>query len=331
MQVDVLSPVAGLHQLLVRVAVHPAIVLVVVGQRIVRRAVAERFAHRDALAVERVRDRAHGGLRALVVDVPALEVLQGRRVHHHQRRMDHRPRVHQRARQRVAAAVHARVGAADHVQRRIGLACRIDAGGQPHGADRHVHLALAVLARQVRQRTGLGPGHVGRVARFPHDAGHHERCRTCPAEGTPPVRPPGEARAHARCRPARPPETGSRSARRRAPPRRCRPWRARSRTSRVPSASFSTMLPASIRAAAPPRRGATGGLHGRLRTSRPQRHGSHGRRPEWRSSCITLLFIYSFVNQDRTRLARPDRATTDALGLTTRPRLVERRQPNPRA
>ena len=44
-----------------------------------RRAVAERFAHRDALGIERVGDAAHRGLRAFLMDVPALEMLERRR------------------------------------------------------------------------------------------------------------------------------------------------------------------------------------------------------------------------------------------------------------
>lgn len=87
--------------------------------------------------------------------------------------MDDGAGIHQRARERVAAAVHARVGHADGVDRLRGLACRIDAGGQADRADRDVDLALAMLARQVGQGAGLGPGHVGAVASLAHGARHH--------------------------------------------------------------------------------------------------------------------------------------------------------------
>ena len=91
---------------------------VVMRQRKMRRAVAERLAHRDALGVERVGDAADRGLRAFLVDVPALEMLERAGIHHDQRRMDDRPGIHQRARQRVAAGLdHAGKGAADHVER----------------------------------------------------------------------------------------------------------------------------------------------------------------------------------------------------------------------
>ncbi|MCY1203359.1 hypothetical protein D9M72_148620 [compost metagenome] len=172
-QVDVLAPVARLDELLVRVAVHPLVVVVVVGQRIVRRALPEGLAHGHALAVEPVGHVAHGALRAFVVDVPALEVLQRRGVHHHQRRVDDGAGVHQRARERVAAAVHGRVGAADHLDGLRLLARRVDAGGQADRADGDVDFALAVLARKVRQGAGLGPGHVGAVAGGLHRLRHH--------------------------------------------------------------------------------------------------------------------------------------------------------------
>ena len=97
-----------------------------------RRAVAERLAHRDALGVERVGDAAHGRLRALVVDVPALEMLERRGIHDDQRRMDDRPGVHQRAGQRIAAVLdHAGKRAADDVERV--LACS-RSGSTPVGS-----------------------------------------------------------------------------------------------------------------------------------------------------------------------------------------------------
>ena len=148
-QVDVLAPVARVDQLLVRVAVHPAVVGVVVGERIVRRAVAERLAHRDPLEVEPVGDGAHRRLRAFGVDVPALEVLQRRRVHHHQRRMDHRPGVHQRARQRIAAAMHRRIGAARSppAPRRPAAPDRRRSAGAPRGSSPAPRAAPSFRAR----------------------------------------------------------------------------------------------------------------------------------------------------------------------------------------
>ena len=122
-QHDVLAPVARVGELVVRAAaVHPllAVLGVVVGEREVRRAIAERLAHRDALRVERVGDAAHGGLRALLVDVPALEMLERRGVHGDQRRMDDRPGIHQRAGERIAAVLdHAGKRAADDGERMV--------------------------------------------------------------------------------------------------------------------------------------------------------------------------------------------------------------------
>ena len=117
-------------------------------------------------------DGAHRGLRALVVDVPALEVLQRRRVHHHQRRVDDRSGVHQRTRERVATGVDGGEGAANDGQRPLLAARRVHAGRQAHRAHRDVDLARTVLASQVRQRSGLGPGDPGRVAGGADDLGH---------------------------------------------------------------------------------------------------------------------------------------------------------------
>ena len=81
-QHDLLAPVAGIGQAVVRAAaVHPLLAFagVVMRQRKMRRAIAERLAHRDAFGVERVGDAADRGLRAFLVDVPALEMLDRRR------------------------------------------------------------------------------------------------------------------------------------------------------------------------------------------------------------------------------------------------------------
>src|SRR5262249_37856358 len=72
-----LAPVAGIGETVVRAAaIHPDLTLpcVVMRQREMRRAVAKRFAHLDALGVERVGDPADGALRSFLVDVPTLEM-----------------------------------------------------------------------------------------------------------------------------------------------------------------------------------------------------------------------------------------------------------------
>ena len=128
-QHDPLAPVAGIGQPVVRAAaIHPdlAFLGVMMRQRKMRRAIAERLAHRDALGVERIGDAADRGLRAFLVDVPALEMLDRAGIHHDQRRMDDRPGIHQRARQRVAAGLdHAGKRASDHLERVLG-ACRAE-------------------------------------------------------------------------------------------------------------------------------------------------------------------------------------------------------------
>ena len=120
---DVLAPVAGIGQPVVRAAaVHPFLAFagVVVGERKVRRAVAQRLAHRDALAVERIGDAPDRRLRALLVDVPALEMLERPGIHDDQRRMDDRAGIHQRGRERVAAVL-------DHAGKRAPAAARAHA------------------------------------------------------------------------------------------------------------------------------------------------------------------------------------------------------------
>ena len=85
-----------------------------VGQRIVRRTLAEGLAHCDAFAIQLVRHSAHCRLRTFVVNVPPLEVLQRRGVHHHQRRVDDGAGIHQRAGERIAASTHGGECFADH-------------------------------------------------------------------------------------------------------------------------------------------------------------------------------------------------------------------------
>ena len=74
-KIDLLAPVARLDELSVRIAIHPLIVVVMVGQWIVGAAVAQRLTHCDAFLIQPVGHVAHSTLRAFVVDVPALEVL----------------------------------------------------------------------------------------------------------------------------------------------------------------------------------------------------------------------------------------------------------------
>ena len=134
--------------------------------------------------------RRIGGLRALLVDVPALEMLERRGVHGDQRRMDDRPGIHQRAGERVAAVLdHAGKRAADHVERMVLQPQRKHAGRQPLGADRDRHLERPVLARQPGQGAGLGEGRVGAVAGVVRRLSRKHTSRTCRAAGTRPVRP----------------------------------------------------------------------------------------------------------------------------------------------
>ena len=108
------------------------------------------------------------------MDVPTLEMLHRAGIHHDQRGMDDGPGIHQRARQRVAARVHRRIGARDHRQRRVALPSRIDAGWQAHGTDRHADFAHGELSRQVRQGAGLRPGDPGARAVGANGARHDE-------------------------------------------------------------------------------------------------------------------------------------------------------------
>src|SRR5262245_63761939 len=81
---DTFAPVTRIGQAIMRTAaVHPLLALlgVMVGEREMRGAVTQRLAHGDALGIERVGDAADRGLRALLVDIPALEVLERAAVH----------------------------------------------------------------------------------------------------------------------------------------------------------------------------------------------------------------------------------------------------------
>ena len=99
--------------------VHPlfAFAGVMMGERKMRAAIPKRFAHSDTFGVECVGNAADRGLRALLVDVPTLEVLHRAGIHHDQRWMDNRSGIHQRARQRIAAGLdRAGKSPADHIE-----------------------------------------------------------------------------------------------------------------------------------------------------------------------------------------------------------------------
>ena len=138
-EVEGLVPVAGVDELVVRqVAVHPVRRRVVVGEREVGRSIAQPLPDRDALGVERVVDAADRGLGALVVDVPAVEVLDGSRVHQDQGWVDDGAGVHEGRGQRVLHGLdRAGEGRGDHRQGALGRRGGKDAGGQPRRARRH--------------------------------------------------------------------------------------------------------------------------------------------------------------------------------------------------
>ena len=161
-----LAPVARFGEPVVGVAVHPAVGRVVVAQRKVVGLVSERLAHGDALGVERVGDAPDRGLRALLVDVPALEVLQGSRVHQDERRMDDRARVHERRGERVLDRLDRGVGPADHLEGVRGVPGGKGAGGQAPGAHGDRDLRGSVLAREIGQGAGLGERDLGGAARI---------------------------------------------------------------------------------------------------------------------------------------------------------------------
>src|ERR1700740_1078944 len=139
-------------------AIHPDLTLlgVMMRQWKMRRAVSKGLAHGDALRVERVGDAPDRSLRAFLVNVPALEMLDRAGIHDDQRRMDDRPRIHQRARQRVAARLdHAEKCASDHIEGMIPSMQWKHADRQPLGADGDGDFERSMLARQPWQRAGL--------------------------------------------------------------------------------------------------------------------------------------------------------------------------------
>ena len=209
-----------------------------------RRAVAERLAHRDPLGVERVGDAAHGRLRALLVDVPAFEMFERRGVHGDERRMDDRPGIHQRAGERIAAILdHAGKRAADDAERVVLQPQRQHAGRQAFGADRDRHFEWPVLAGEPRQGAGLGERHIGAVAGIVSRPWRKCKSRTCRAAGTRPGRRPDAARARARCRAARSRAQGRGSVRHRARPRAMSFVTSESFASCRPRKSFTVIVP----------------------------------------------------------------------------------------
>ena len=134
-----------------------------------RRAVTERLADSDTFGIERVGDAPDRGLRAFLVDVPALEMLDRAGVHDNQRRVDDRSGIHQRAGQRIAAWFDdAGERAPNHLQRMAGAIEREHADRQPLGADGDRDFERAVLARQPWQRAGLREADLGAIAGVAH-------------------------------------------------------------------------------------------------------------------------------------------------------------------
>src|SRR5260370_14128303 len=89
------APDAGIVKAIMRAAaIHPllAFARVMMRQWKMRAAITKTFAHRDALGIERVRDTADCGLRAFLLNVPALQMLDRAAIHDDQRRMNDPPR-----------------------------------------------------------------------------------------------------------------------------------------------------------------------------------------------------------------------------------------------
>ncbi|KAG0926751.1 hypothetical protein G6F31_018277 [Rhizopus arrhizus] len=135
-----------------------------VGQRKVRRGITQGDADGDAFGVQRVGHAADRGLRAFVVDVPLVEVLQRAGVHHDERRVDDRAGIHQRTGQAVLDGFDGRIGLPQQRQGFLRQTAGEYARGQAGGvaADHH---PVAVLAGQVGQRAGFRIGDAGRIAR----------------------------------------------------------------------------------------------------------------------------------------------------------------------
>ncbi|MNF80968.1 hypothetical protein D3C84_632220 [compost metagenome] len=181
LQVDVLAPVTAVGQLAMGTAtVHPLITfggVVVVGERKVRRAVGQRFTHGHALGIKLVGHATNRRLGAFVVNVPGLEMLQRPRVHHDQRRVDDRACVHQRTAQGVFNRLDARVGFTQHRKSMLGQVAGEYTGRQAGGVAADHQVAGAMLAYQVRQRTGFSEGDLAPVARIGHGLGKHETAK----------------------------------------------------------------------------------------------------------------------------------------------------------
>src|SRR3954454_13634411 len=105
-QHDPLAPVAGIGQPVMRAAaIHPDLAFprVMMGERKMWCAISKRLADGDPFGVERVGDPADRGLRAFLMNVPLLEMLDWACIHYDQRRMDDRACVHQCAGESIAA------------------------------------------------------------------------------------------------------------------------------------------------------------------------------------------------------------------------------------
>src|SRR5438445_6014880 len=154
-----LAPQAARHELRLRPhAIEPlgrARVVVVRRQLVVGCRVAPAPARREALSVHGVDEPAHARRRAGGVDVEA-PALDRSRVEEHERRMDHRPRVGEGDVEGVHARADGReeLGEPRHDARAPRR--REHADGQVGGAHGRLHDGRRCLAREVRERPGLG-------------------------------------------------------------------------------------------------------------------------------------------------------------------------------
>src|SRR6202140_4002671 len=178
-----LAPLAGIGKAIMRATpIHPLLALggVMMRQRKVRAAIAKGFAYRDALGIERVRDPADRSLRAFLVNVPTLEMLDRAGIHHDQRRMDDGSRIYHRRRQRVAARLdHSGKRPSYHIERMISSFQREYADRQPFGADGDGDFERSMLASQPWQRAGFCKADRRAVAGIANGSREDHRAESC--------------------------------------------------------------------------------------------------------------------------------------------------------